>query len=61
MMEGGICLLDQDKIKQPDNSMPTGSPAPMRVPNNTDPLPKPNKGKIINPRPSDSSIPSQKE
>jgi len=53
--------LDQDKIKQPDNSMPTGSPDPMRVPNNTEPLPKPNKGKIINPRPSDSSIPSQKE
>ena len=41
--------------------MPKGSPDIMWVSNNTQPLPKPADGKMISPRPSDSSTPSQKE
>ena len=54
--------MDQDKIKQPDNSIPTGSTEPMRVPNNIQPLPKPdNKMNEFIRRLDDSSVPSQKE
>ena len=52
---------DKEKLRGPDGTMPKGSPDIMRVPNNTQPLPKPEDGKMISPRPSDSSTPSQKE